>query len=81
MELVTVMTVGDEGLANIVKGVLEQVGIEAMIGGGGAAGAYPTPVANPYHLLVREEDAERAREVLAQYDTMPEDADDDDDGE
>jgi hypothetical protein len=81
MELVTVMTVGDEGLANIVKGVLEQVGIEAMIGGGGAAGAYPTPVANPYHLLVREEDAERAREVLAQYDTMPEDADDDGDGE
>lgn len=81
MELVTVMTVGDEGLANIVKGVLEQVGIEAMIGGGGAAGAYPTPVANPYHLLVREEDAERAREVLAQYDTMPEDADDGGDGE
>lgn len=81
MELVTVMTVGDEGLANIVKGVLEQAGIEAMIGGGGAAGAYPTPVANPHHLLVREEDAERAREALAQYDTMPEDADDGDDGE
>ena len=81
MELVPVMTVGDEGLANIVKGVLEQAGIEAMIGGGGAAGAYPTPMANPYHILVREEDAERAREVLAQYDTMPEDEDDDGDGE
>jgi hypothetical protein len=76
MELVPVMTVGDEGLANVVKGVLEQAGIEAMIGGGGAAGAYPTPVANPYHLLVREEDEDRAREVLAQYDTMPDDADD-----
>lgn len=81
MELVTVMTVGDEGLANIVKAVLEQAGIEAMIAAGAAAGAYPTPVANPYHLLVREEDAERARDVLAQYDTMPEDADDDSDGE
>ncbi len=81
MELVTVMTVGDEGLANVVKGVLEQAGIEAMVGGGGAAGAYPTPVANPYHLLVREEDAERAREVLAQYDTMPDDEEAADDGE
>jgi hypothetical protein len=81
MELVPVMTVGDEGLANIVKGVLEQAGIEAMIGGGGAAGAYPTPAANPYHILVREEDAERAHEVLALYDTMPDDADAADDGE
>ncbi len=76
MELVPVMTVGDEGLANIVKGVLEQAGIEAMIGGGGAAGAYPMPTANPYHVLVREEDAERARGVLAQYDSVPDDRDD-----
>lgn len=71
MELVPVTTVGDAGLANVVKGVLEQAGIEAMIGSGGAEGAYPTPTANPYHILVREEDAERARDVLAQYDTMP----------
>jgi len=71
-----VTTVGDAGLANIVRGVLEQAGIEAMIGSGGAEGAYPTPAANPYHLLVREEDAERAREVLALYDTLPEGADD-----
>jgi len=81
MELVPVTTVGDEGLANIVKGVLDQAGIEAMIGGGGAAGAYPTPVANPYHILVREEDAERAREVLALYDTVPDDEVAADDGE
>jgi len=71
MELVPVTTVGDAGLANVVKGVLEQAGIEAMIGSGGAEGAYPTPTANPYHILVREEDAERARDVLAQYDSMP----------
>jgi hypothetical protein len=76
MELVPVSTVGDAVFANIVKGVLEQAGIEAMIDGGGAAGAYPTPTANPYHILVREEDADRARDVLAQYDTMPDDGDD-----
>ena len=76
MELVPVSTVGDAVFASIVKGVLEQAGIEAMIDGGGAAGAYPTPTANPYHILVREEDADRARDVLAQYDTMPDDGDD-----
>ena len=76
MELVPVSTVGDAVFASIVKGVLEQAGIEAMVDGGGAAGAYPTPTANPYHILVREEDADRARDVLAQYDTMPDDGDD-----
>ena len=76
MELVPVTTVGDAGSANLVKGVLEQAGIEAMIGSSGAEGAYPTPTVNPYHILVREEDADRARDVLAQYDTMPDDGDD-----
>jgi len=72
MELVPVTTVSDAGLANVVKGVLEQAGIEAVIGGTGTVG-YPTPTVNPYHVLVREEDAERARDVLAQYDTTPDD--------
>jgi hypothetical protein len=73
MELVPVTTVGDAGLANIVKGALEQAGIEAVIGGSGTEDVYPTPTVNPYHILVHEEDEDRAREVLAQYDTMPDD--------
>jgi hypothetical protein len=76
MELVPVSTVGDAGLANLIRGVLEQAGIEAMIGSSGAEGAYPTPTVNPYHILVREEDADRARDVLAQYDAVPDDGDD-----
>ena len=75
MELVPVSTVGDAFLANVVKGVLEQAGIEAAIGDAGLANVYPTPTVNPYHILVREEDADRARDVLAQYDTVPDDGD------
>jgi hypothetical protein len=70
MELVPVTTVGDAGLANLIKGVLEQAGIEAMIGGTGTEDVYPTPTVNPFHVLVREEDEDRAREVLADYDAM-----------
>ena len=81
MELVPVTTVGDAGSANLVKGVLEQAGIEAVIGGTGTEDVYPTPTVNPYHVLVREEDADRARDVLAQYDAAPTDADEDDDEE
>ena len=76
MELVPVTTVGDAGLANLVKGVLEQAGIEAVIGGTGTEDVYPTPFVNPYHVLVREEDEDRARDVLAEYDAVPDDADD-----
>jgi hypothetical protein len=73
MELVPVTTVGDAGLANLVKGVLEQVGIEAVIGGTGTEDVYPTPFVNPYHILVPEDDEDRARAVLAEYDAAPDD--------
>ena len=76
MELVPVTSVGDAGLANLIKGVLEQAGIEAMIGGTGTEDVYPTPMVNPYHVLVREADEDRARDVLAQYDAAPDDGDD-----
>jgi Putative prokaryotic signal transducing protein len=76
MELVTVTTVSDAGLANVVVGVLEQAGVEAVVGGSGAPDVYPMPSVHPYHILVNEADLPRARDVLAQFETMPEDADD-----
>ena len=70
-------TVSDAGLANVVVGVLEQAGVEAIVGGPGAPDVYPMPSVHPFHILVNEADLERARDVLAQYDTMPDDADED----
>jgi hypothetical protein len=75
MELVPVTTVGDAGLANVVRGVLEQAGIEAVVGGPGAPDVYPMPSVHPFRILVDEDDLDRARDVLAQYETMPDDAD------
>ena len=74
MELVPVTTVNDAGLANVVRGVLQQAGIDAVIGGTGMEDVYPTPSVNPLHILVSQEDLERARDVLAQYETTPDDA-------
>lgn len=77
MELVSVTTANDAGLASIIQGVLEQAGIRALVAGGGTNDVYPTPSVTPFHIMVEPADAERARDVLAQYDTMPDDADDD----
>ena len=71
MELVPVTTVNDAGLANVVRGVLEQAGIESAVSGG-MISAYPMPSVKPFQILVREADVERARDVLAQFETMPE---------
>ena len=71
MELVPVTTVNDAGQANVVRGVLEQAGIESAVSGG-MISAYPMPAVNPFRILVREADADRARDVLAQFDTVPE---------
>lgn len=71
MELVPVTTVNDAGLANVVRGVLEQAGIDSAVSGGSSDDVYPMPSVNPFQILVREADAERARDVLAQFDTMP----------
>jgi hypothetical protein len=77
MELVTVTTVSDAGLANVVVGVLEQAGVEAVVGGPGVPDVYPMPSVHPFHILVNEDDLSLARDVLAQYDTVPDDGDDD----
>ena len=77
MELVTVTTVSDAGLANIVVGVLDQAGVEAVVGGPGTPDVYPMPSVHPFRILVNEDDLARARDVLDQYETTPDDADDD----
>ena len=77
MEFVSVTSVNDAGLANVVRGVLEQAGIETQIGGTGMEDIYPMPSINPLHILVSDADLARARDVLAQYDTMPDDGADD----
>jgi hypothetical protein len=77
MELVPVTSVNDTGLANVIVGVLQQAGIEAVVSGSGREDVLPTPDVSPFTVLVREADADRARDVLAQYDTMPEDEDED----
>jgi len=77
MELVSVTTVSDAGLANVIVGVLEQAGVEAVVGGPGAPDVYPMPSVHPFRILVNQADLERARDVLAQYDTTPDDADED----
>lgn len=78
MELVTVTSVSDAGLANVVVGVLEQAGVQAVVGGAGAPDVYPTPSVHPYHILVAQDDFARARDVLDQFETTPEDGDEED---
>jgi hypothetical protein len=75
VELVQVTTVTDAGLANIIKGALEAADIEAVVAGTGSEDVFVTPETNPYHILVPESEYERALDVLAQYDTVPEEAD------
>jgi hypothetical protein len=75
MELVPVTSVNDTGLANVIVGVLEQAGIDAVVSGSGREDALPTPSVAPFMVLVRAGDLDRARDVLAQYETMPEDED------
>lgn len=77
MELVPVTSVNDTGLANVIVGVLEQAGIEAVVTGSGREDCLPTPAVVPFLVQVREADADRARDVLAQYEAMPEEEDED----
>ena len=76
MELVSVTSVNDVGLASIIKGVLEQAGIEAVLSGSGAEDAFPPGTIDSLHVLVAEADVERALDLLDQYETSLEPEDD-----
>ena len=75
MELVPVTTVHDAGLASIVRGVLQQAGIESTVAGV-AEDVLPIGDVLPFQILVAEKDLQRAQDVLAQYDTEPEEDED-----
>jgi hypothetical protein len=76
MQLVPVTTVNDAGQANLVRGVLEEAGIRVVIGGSGMEAVYPTPSVNPLQILVTEADLRLAQDILAQFETTPDDGDD-----
>lgn len=68
MELRAVTSTNDFGLANVLKGVLESAGIEAMLSGSGLENVYPgTPLAG-IDVLVRPDDYDRARDLIDQVD-------------
>jgi hypothetical protein len=71
MDLVPLTTVHDIGLASIVRGVLEQAGIETVTAGT-AEDVFPVDEVIPIQILVRESDLQRARDVLATYENEPE---------
>jgi hypothetical protein len=71
MDLVTLTTVHDVGLASIVRGVLDQAGIETVTAGT-ADDVFPVDQAIPIQILVRESDLERALDVLASFENEPE---------
>ena len=71
MELVPLTTVHDIGLASIVRGVLDQAGIETVTAGT-ADDVFPVDQAIPIQILVRESDLERALDVLASFENEPE---------
>ncbi len=75
MELVSVTNVNDVGLASIIKGVLEQAGIETMIGAGGED-AFPPGTVGNLEVLVSAPDVERALDLLDQYETSLQSEDD-----
>lgn len=65
--LVVVYTAAGQIEANLIKGLLEAAGIPAMISQEGAGVAYGLTVGplGKAQILVREEDAAEARELLA----------------
>jgi hypothetical protein len=80
VELVSVTSVNNVGLASIIQGVLEQAGIESVLSGSGAEDAFPPGVIDSLHVLVAHTDAERARTVLDGFETASDPGDEEDTG-
>ncbi|MEZ5125881.1 MAG: DUF2007 domain-containing protein [Thermoleophilia bacterium] len=77
MKPVTVTSVNDVGLASIIKGILEQAGIETVLQGTGTEDVFPAGVVENLDVMVDESEVDRARDLLDQFETSPEVDEDD----
>lgn len=68
-KLVTVFETEQESEAMVVRGLLESAGIDAELGESENADVLPVGAVG---VLVREEDAEQARQVIEEYRRSPE---------
>lgn len=70
MSVVEVRTFWDQGEAGVAQGLLDEAGIESMVSSDDMGGAYQNIFfeGKGYRLTVREEDVERAQEVLSVLD-------------
>jgi hypothetical protein len=67
--VVPVAVAPNEVVADIWRQVLEDEGIIAALRPGGAGASFATNALNEHVVLVREDQAERAREVLAELES------------
>jgi hypothetical protein len=65
--IVHVATAPNETIAVMWRDVLRDEGIIAMIKGGGAGYSFGQNVLNEQYLLVREDQAEAAREIIDEF--------------
>lgn len=70
MELRVVTSTTDFGLANVLKGVLESAGIDVALSGSDLENVYPGTSMATIRLLVREDDYQRARDLVDQVDSQ-----------
>lgn len=76
MSAVEIRTFWDQIEAGVARGLLNEAGIESMIRSDDMGGAYPNIFfeGKGYRLAVREEDVERAQEVLSVLDAGAQDS-------
>ena len=63
--LITIGSFGTRSEAEVVQGLLASAGIEALIRADDAGGAYPFLLSGGAHVLVDEDDAAAASELVA----------------